>query len=146
MSQAPNLEGYAEAQANLRARLGRDVPFFIPTPTEWPSGVPVDAQGVPIDPSVAPLASGFASATVRCSVASRPVAGALTAPSEGTPLGIRDHSSLLLVMSKTEYDENGIAGATEAELFARRYKIEAREPDQVGPGDPQRMLIFVEKK
>lgn len=144
--QSPDLEGYVDAQERLRAKLGRDVPFFTPTPTVWPSNVPLDAEGVPLDPSVQPLSSGFASASVRCSVASHPVGGGLAAPASDTPIGIKDFSNLVLSMSKSDYDTYAIAQAVEAELFDRRYKIEAREPDQIGPGEAQRVLIFVEKK
>ena len=141
-----DLEGYKTAQALLRAEMGQDVPFFIPTPTVWPPGVPRDAQGTPLDPSVAPLASGFASAMVRCSVANRPARGAMTAPKEDTAIGIGPSSHLLLVMSKDEYDDNGIDDATWAQVYGVPYKIEVTQPDQVGGGDVQRMLIFVEKE
>lgn len=142
---SPDLEGYENAQALLRASLGQDVPFFIPTATVWPEGVPTDAQGIPIDPSVAPLASGFASAVVRCSVANRPGRGNMTPPKEDEPIGIGSSSHLLLVMSKTEFDNNAIEDATEAEVFGKPYKIEVVQSDQVGGGAVQRMLIFVEK-
>lgn len=141
----PDLGGYLDAQARLRAGLGRDVPFFIPTPTEWPTDVPTDSAGVPIDPSVAPLASGVIVREVRCSVASRPARGTLQPPADDSPIGLRDHAHLLLAMSYEKYVACGIEEATEAELFDRRYKIEARQLDQVGPGEPQRALIFLEK-
>lgn len=143
----PDLAGYERAQVNLRARLGQDVPFFIPTATVWPPGVPVDDDGVPIDPSVHPLASGFASASVRCSVANRPIRGQgmLIPQTTDTAIGIESHSMLLLVMGKDQFDENGIDNATECEVFKERYKIEDAQPDQVGPGEVQRMQLFVER-
>jgi hypothetical protein len=146
MEPTPDLEGYVGAQERLRAQFGQEVPFFTPTTTVWPSGVPVDASGVPIDPSVAPLASGFASAAVTCSVTNRPVrATRLTPPTEDEAIGIMSHSMLLLVMSKKEFDTNAIEDATECEVYEKRYKIESASPDQIGPGEVQRMQIFVER-
>lgn len=139
----PDIAGYAEAQALLRAKFGRPVPFFIPTPTVWPGGIPVDAQGTPIDPTVAPLASGFASATVNCNVAAKPAHGQFVAPATDGPLGLVDHRSLVLIMDFADYA--AVAEATEAEVFGRRYKVETAQPDQVGGTDPQRYLVFVEK-
>jgi hypothetical protein len=147
MTPTPDLEGYEEAQANLRAQLGQVVPFFIPTATVWPPGVPLDAAGEPIDPSIPPLASGYASAAVTCSVANRPIRGQgmLIPQTEDVAIGIASHSMLLLIMSKAEFDDNGIDAATQCEVFGKRYKIEAVQPDQVGPGPVQRMQIFVER-
>jgi len=142
---SPDLDGYVGAQERLRAKFGQVVPFFTPTTTVWPPGVPVDASGVPIDPSVPPLASGFASAAVTCSVANRPVHARLSAPTEDEAIGIVSRSMLLLVMSKEEFDTNSIEDATECEVYDHRYKIESVMPDQLGPGEVQRMQIFVER-
>lgn len=143
----PDLEGYVAAQANLRAKLGQVVPFFTPTTTVWPPGVPLGDSGEPIDPAVAPLASGFASAAVTCSVANRPIRGQgmLIPQTEDVAIGIASHSMLLLVMSKDDFDDNGIEAAIQCEVFGKRYKIEAAQPDQLGPGEVQRMQIFVER-
>ena len=138
-----DIEGYAEAQELLRAKFGREVPFFTQTPTVWPEGVPKDAQGVPLDPSVAPLASGFASGSVNCNVATKTATGDLVAPVIDGPIGTVDHRSLVLIMDFADYAS--VEDATEAEVFGSRYRVEDAQPDQVGGADPQRYLVFVEK-
>jgi hypothetical protein len=139
----PDIAGYAEAQALLRAKFGREVPFFTPTPTTWPPGVPTDAQGTPLDPTVAPLASGFASGTVNCNVAAKTATGDLAAPVIDGPIGLVDQRSLVLIMDFADFA--GVEDATQAELFSKRYKVVDAQPDQVGGVDPQRYLVFVEK-
>lgn len=143
----PNLEGYLDAQSRLRAAMGQVVPFFTPTASVWPPGTPLADNGEPIDPAVAPLASGFASAAVTCSVANRPIRGQgmLIPQTQDVAIGIAAHSMLLLVMSKEDFDNNDIEEATQCEVFDKRYKIEAAQPDQLGPGKPQRMQLFVER-
>lgn len=143
MSEDPTIAGYAAAQALLRAKTGRQVPFFTPLATVWPEGVPSDSEGAPLDPQVAPLASGFASGAVLCSVAHRPVAGSLDAPVIDSPIGLMDDSSLVLITGPEEFEE--VKDATECEVFDSRYKIMDVKSDQIGGDVVQRKLIFVEK-
>lgn len=143
----PDWDGYKGAQARLRAVAGQEVPFFIPTATTWPEGAILDAQGVPVDPSVVPTASGFASASVTCSVVHRPVRGQglLVPPVADIAMGLMGKDEIMLVMGKEDYDTNDIIHATRCEVFDRLYKIEEAGGDQVGPGDVQRMQIFAER-
>lgn len=137
------IAGYAAAQARLRAKFGRDVPFFTPTPTVWPEDAPKDLQGRPLDPMVEPLASGFASAAVNCNVAAKTATGDFSAPIEDGPLGVVDHRSLVLIMDEADFPT--IEAATEAEVFDARYKVVDAQPDQLGGDEVQRHLVFVEK-
>jgi hypothetical protein len=139
----PDIAGFAEAQATLRAKFGRPVPFFTPIPTVWPTDVPADAQGVPLDPTVAPLASGYSTVVASASIASRPVQGNLAPAAEDGPIGIVDARDLLLIMEPADFEQ--VEGATECEIFRARYKITDTKPDQLGGEDVQRYLIFTEK-
>lgn len=141
----PDIAGYEAAQANLRAKMGREVPFFTPTPTVWPEDIPVDAEGRPLDPTVAPLASGFASAAVNCNVAVRSTHGLqYEAPQLDGPIGKVGYRSVMLIMDAGDFPT--VKDATECEVFGRRYKIEADRPDQVGGANIQRWLVFAEEK
>ena len=139
----PDIAGFAEAQATLRAKFGRPVPFFIPQPTVWPTNVPADAQGAPLDPTVAPLASGFTTVVASASVASRPVQGNLAPAEEDGPIGIIDERDLLLIVEPDTFPL--VEDATECQIFGSRYKITNAKPDQLGGADVQRYLIFTEK-
>jgi hypothetical protein len=147
METSPDLAGYTEAQAHLRAKFGQVVPFFIPTETVWPD-VPLDEEGMPIDPSVFPLASGFASASATCSVINRPIAGGargVKPTTQDTAIGIKARHELVLVTGKDEFEAQNLDAAAELEVYGLRYTIRDTLPDQIGPGATQRMLIFVEK-
>jgi hypothetical protein len=142
----PDFDGYAEAQARLRAAAGQEVLFCTPEAPTWPPGTQLGANGEPLDPSVEPEAGGdFTSSTVTCSVANRPARGALDAPAVEAAIGIEPTSNLLLVCGKKEYDDAELDDATRAVVMGVRYKISSAVPDQVGPGEVQRMLIFVER-
>jgi hypothetical protein len=142
---SPDLEGYKNAQARLRAQFGQDVPFFTPTPTTWPGGIPTDEAGVPLDPEVQPLASGFASGVLRCNVVSKPILRTLEVPATDAPMGLKDRSKLVLLAGYDEFVAAGVSGATFVEVYGAKYKIEAMLNDQVGNGPTQRKLIFLEK-
>lgn len=142
MSGSPDIAGYAEAQARLRAKMGRPVAFFTPEPTTWPEDVVFGEDGRPLDPTVQPLASGFASASVNCNVAAK-TGRTFDPPADDGPLGLIGHRSLLLILDEEDFPE--IADATECEVFSSRYTIGADQPDQVGGEDAQRHLVFVEK-
>jgi hypothetical protein len=144
----PDLEGFVDAQERKRQALGQEVTFFKPTATVWPD-VPVDEEGVPLDPTVQPLSSGVASASAVVSVVNRPVAGGargIQPHSEETAVGLAERTSLILIIGKPQFDALGLAGAAEAEVFEHLYVVRDKLADQMGPGPTQRMLIFVEKR
>jgi hypothetical protein len=144
----PDVEGFVAAQERKRQVLGQEVTFFIPTATTWPAGVK-DEEGVPLDPTTQPLSSGVASASAVVSLVNRPVAGGargIQPHSEETAAGLAERTSVIAIISKTAYDALGLAAAAEAEVFESLYAVRDKLPDQMGPGPPQRMLIFLEKR
>ncbi len=142
----PDFEGYREAQARLRAAAGQEVLFCTPVAAVWPEGTQLGANGEPLDPATEPESGGgFTGQTVTCSVANRPARGAMEPPADDVPIGIEPTSHLLLACGKGEYDDAELDNATQANVMGVRYKIMSALPDQVGPGDVQRMLIFVER-
>lgn len=141
----PDFGGYNQAQALLRAKAGRPVPFFLPEQSAWPPDTPMGLNGEPLDPTVQALASGFASAVVTCSVAQRPARGAMQPQAQHSEVGVVPLSHILLACSVADYDQASLDDATRLETFGVMYKIESAVPDQIGPGPPQRMLIFAER-
>lgn len=144
MTEDATITGYADAQARLRAKTGRELCFYTPVAETWPPGTPLDAHGKPIDPSVEPEQSGFEGKPILCNVASRPVRGAIGSGATDSPVGLIGSSSLVLITDPELYAT--VEDATECVVFGHRYKIEDAKPDQLGGDKVQRMLIFVEKK
>lgn len=145
----PDLAGFAAAMALKREKFGQDVPFFTPTQTVWPSGIATNLEGVPLDPTVAPLASGFGSAVVRVEVVNRPIAGGargIKPHAEQEAIGFGETTDLVLLMGIDDYDDNSIEDATDCEVYEGLFTIRDKIPDQMGPGPVQRMIIFAEKK
>lgn len=144
----PDLTGFVEAQEAKRQAFGDCIPFFFKT-TTWPPGVPTDEEGVPLDPSTPPLLSEESMIEARAEVTHRPVAGGargMKSPSETQPIGNLEQSTLVLILSDTDWTEKELEAAFECEVYGRRYVIRDAVPDQMGPGPVQRRLIFVEKK
>jgi hypothetical protein len=144
----PDLTGFVEAQEDKRRAFGDDISFFFKT-TAWPTGVPTDEEGVPLDPTVRPLLSEESMVRATAEVAHRPVAGGargMKAPSETQPIGNLEQSTLVLILSDAEWTEKELETAFECEVYGRRYVIRDAVPDQMGPGAVQRRLVFVEKK
>lgn len=141
----PNLEGFREAQVTLRQKFGEDVPFFTPSETEYPEGTPLDPEsGLPYDPTILPLASGFASAVVRASVVFRPIQGTRDS-TRTTPIGDIEEGSVVVMVSPQDFEEEDLDEATEMEIHGERYRIKQTEYDQLGDGPPHRVIVHGEE-
>lgn len=140
-----DLAGFRDAQVRLRAQLGRDVPFFKPTDTTYASGVALDPEnGLPYDPSILPLASGFTSAAVRASVV-MPGAAPTRDDVLMTAIGDIEAGEAALVVAADEYATNDLDVATKVELYGEEYEITQRNLDSIGDGPAHRAIIRVKK-
>lgn len=142
----PDLTGYREAQLTLIAKLGGDVPFFSPTVTTWPPGTVLDPEsGVPYDPTILPTASGFASASVRCGVAIRPVGLSRRGIADDAvinALGLIEEGEGILIVPVADYDANNLDAATQVEVHDDRWEITQRTPDGIGNVE-HRKLVYI---
>lgn len=143
----PDVAGFANAQVFLREKLGRDVPFFTPTATVYPSGTAMDPEtGRPYDPAILPEASGFTSAVVRCSVVNRPMGlsrRGLDDDTRQTAAGILESREANLIVTPADYEDNNLDLATRVRLFDEEYEILQAEQDAVGPGAVQRYIVYL---
>lgn len=150
----PDLEGFADAQARLRAGFGEPVPFFAPTGTTYPPGTPVDPEsGEPYDPTVLPTASGFASAAVNCNIVSRPMGlsrRGIDTDVNTTAIGNLEEGQVVLIVGYDDYHDDELAidldDATEFVVHNERYLISQRDDDQLGDGPPMRVLVWGDQK
>lgn len=142
----PDLAGFREAQLTLIAKVGADVPFFSPTTPTWPAGTKIDPEThEPFDPTIAPLASGFASASVRCGVAIRPVGANLLDTTVQTALGLLEEGQGVLIVPTTEYEANDLDGATEVEVHGDRWEVSQRTPDGIANVEHRR-LVYIRQR
>jgi len=150
MMASPDLAGFREAQATLRAQFGEDVPFFKPLPKTWPPGTPLDPETeAPYDPMIAATASGWASAVAKCSVVARPLGlsrRGVEFDVNTTAVGVFEEGMIVLICGYEEWHAAGLDDATEVEVHAERYLIAQTEQDQLGPGEPERMLAYCQQK
>lgn len=135
----PDIAGFAAAQQRLRDKLGLDIRFYIPVSEEYDPSVPLDPQtGKPYDPRIQPLASGFASATVRCTVVRTVVGRSPDTLTDETAIGAMNTEDVALIMAAEDWPL--VSEATEFELFGIRYSIEDDRLDGIG-GAQRRVVI-----
>lgn len=144
----PDLAGYREAQIRLVSNLGTTVPFFTPTAEVYAPGTPIDPEtDRPFDPTVAPLASGFSSAGVKCGVAIRPVGLSRRGIEDdvaATALGLIEEGTGILIVPRQDYLDNDLDTATEVEVHGERYEITQSEEDGLAD-ETHRFLVYIKQ-
>lgn len=132
---SPNLIGFAEAQQRLRDKLGFDIRFYAPIAGSYPPGTRLNPEtGKPFDPTIKPTGSGWASASVKCSVVSRPMGPHGVDQTETTALGIMDSKTVGVIMGSGAFT-GVVAEATEFDYLDRRFKIRDDQADELGIRD-----------
>lgn len=138
----PDIGGFAAAQRRLRQKLGRSVKFYIPTkPVYDPSldpGVFDPDTGLPFDPTVQPIASGYIVASAQASVAFAPLSTLRRDELQGQPEGTRSRLNKDLIL---DVDDAWVASAaTWYELDQQFWWIANRQFD--GIGAKQRYIVY----
>lgn len=142
----PDLDGFREASVKLRAELGRDVPFFTPTPTIWPEGTPLDPQtGTPYDPVIQPVASGYASASVRAIVV-LPGANLRADDVIAAAIGEIEEGKAAIVVGRESWDDNNLEDATLVGIYDETWAIVQSDLDGIGPDPADRVIIHAVQK
>lgn len=142
----PDLDGFRKAMVNLRETMGRDVPFFTPTPTTWPEGTAIDPQtGEPYDPTIEPISSGFTSAAVRALVV-LPGAGVRADEVIAAAIGEVEEGRGVVVVGLDDWEAHDLEDATQVEIYDERWEIKQSDLDGVGPGAADRVIIHVEQR
>jgi hypothetical protein len=146
----PDLQGFRDAQATLRAKFGEPVPFFTPQAKTYPPGTPLDPETEePYDPMILPTASGWAVASATASIVARPLGlsrRGVDADIDVTAVGIFEEGTVVLIVGYEEWHAANLDEATECEVHNERYEIVQTEEDQLGPGEPERMLAYCQQK
>lgn len=142
MSGSPNIDGFVAAQNRLREKLGMDVTVYAPIAPTYPPGTILDPDsGLPYDPSIEPLGSGFVSDTLRASVLNKHLRP--EDETETNAAGIFQATSVVLNIAVDDWPR--ASAATEFEVLERRYVIRDAYPDGLG-NRTTRWLIFGERK
>lgn len=136
MTVTPDHAGFADAQGRLREMQGRDVTFLGPKVQTWPPDTPLDDDGQPYDPFVAPQTEAQSEAIVRCSVAFRAQGSDAGGEEAAGPMGWMDRQHVLLVAPIASegvvHDQFRLDGDT--------YQITGTARDAIGP--VTRFLVY----
>lgn len=139
-AEVPDLVGFAAALDRKRQALGSDVCFLQPEVVTFPSGTPLDADGNPYDPTVAPMSSAQSSAWVRCGVFFKAVnRGGAAGAAIDTAIGIDEHTRIFAIAPSAA--ASAIVGADEMLFHGDRFKVEAVKTDEMIHG-VRRVLVY----
>lgn len=138
-SAAPDFNGFADAQARLRAQFGQDVVFKIPNTATYAG--PTDPEtGRPLDPYETPLTGGGeTSVALRLSVVNDAVNS--NDESQFSPVGQIRSNRLVFIVPGTLVAQ--IEDAVAVICYDERYEIEEIRPDAMGP--VPRSLVYTRK-
>lgn len=138
---APNIEGFAAAQDNLRAHLGQLVTFKVPVAPTWPEGTKINPDtDEPYDATIKRTDGGFTTVVKRVLVIIKQ-ASPLRPQSDtkNEPSGEMSGMDITLDVSAADFAD--IANASEMVVNSLSYRI--REVKPFGLGDViYRYLVY----
>lgn len=141
----PDFEGFADAQVRLRQQFGQDVIFYSGGSASYASGVSLNDDGVPFDPSIKPIASGKTATTVRVSLVNRPMGlsrRGIDNTVERQAIGWLEAGGIVAIVDAEDW--HLLADAEEAQWADEYYAIRQSDHDFLGPVD--RYLLYMEQK
>lgn len=148
----PDLQGFRDAQTQLREQFGEEVLFLAPDDAEWPPGTPIDPEtNEPYDPTIEavyPSGGMIDLERIVCSIVYRPMGlsrRGIADDIQTTAVGNFEEGAIVLIADPGDYADNDIATATQFVVHNEVYVISQTEEDQLGPGDVQRILIYGEQ-
>lgn len=139
----PDLDGFRDASVRFREAVGRELVYLTPTTTVWPPETPLDPEtGKPYDPVIAPLASGYASASVTTLVVGAATASKAAEDVEAA-IGRIEKGEAALVVSNADYSQHVIKDATRVVIYDELWELLEARPDGVGgPGSAADRVII----
>ncbi|GAC1522458.1 MAG: hypothetical protein NVS3B1_07850 [Marmoricola sp.] len=142
----PDLDGFQAAQRRLREKLGRVVKFYTPMTMQWPAGLPPGAfdpeSGVPYDPSIEPVASGFTVASAKANTVYAPLKTIRRDDEQADATGMRSRLNKDLILDVGDYWV--ASAATMYELDNEFWQIVNVKKD--GIGSASRIIVFGEDR
>lgn len=148
MTVRPNLQGFANAQRELRGHFGQDVTFHIPVAAVYEPGVEVDPESdqpfdpwTEDDPAQAVSPSGTRDVVKRVSVVNRPFANTgLGDSAEAAPIGFIGADRMGLLVAEEDWPD--VREATHVTVFDERFKITDSRPDATGTVYKRRIVYL----
>lgn len=142
----PDLAGFRDAAVRMRAKMGRDIPFFTPVAGTYPPGTSIDPQtDTPFDPTIQPVGSGMTSQTVRVGVYLQPVPANFTDKVEQAAIGQIDEADAILDVAPEDFDGKNLELATTVEIYGEKFEITDNDRDGIA-GVEHRVLVFCRKE
>lgn len=139
----PDLAGFDAAQRRLRDKLGMVVTFFSPIPAQYDPSLPAEAfdpeTGEPHDPTIQPLASGYASANYRCRVLGGPL-NSVEAPQVTDVLGPHSTRNVALTLDPERYAD--VQAASRFSFDDRSYEVRDTMKDTIAGSE--RVIVYGE--
>jgi hypothetical protein len=124
---------FVAAQDSLRAQLGAEVTFGVPTDPQWPEGTAINADtGVPFDATVVQSNAEFDYTTITCLVIEKQ--GSPLRPQADTYFnqsGFRSGMDIILDVATADYEAT-VANATTFTVDGDDFSVEEAKPFSIG--------------
>lgn len=143
----PDLQGFRDASVRLREEMGRDLVFLLPTETVWPEGTILDPETQePYDPTIVPMASGWASATATALVV-LPGGNVKGDSVVNTFVGLMEEGDAAVIVSAAEYGSANLDAATRVVIWDEEFDITQADDDSVGGNaDADRVIMHARQR
>lgn len=142
----PDLDGFREASDRFRQQVGRSLVYLTPVTETWPEGTAIDPEnGRPFDPTIQPLASGFASAAVNTLVV-KPGATSRVAEVVEAAIGRIETGEAVLIVARDDWENHSLDRATQVAISDEEWMLLQSDFDGVGGELDDRVLIHVRQR
>lgn len=142
----PDLDGFRDATVRMRAKLGKDIPFFTPVAGAYPPGTALDPEsGEPFDPTIQQAGSGMTSQSVHCGVYPQPAPADFEDSVKESALGAVDEADAVLDVAPGDFDTKNLDLATTVVISGETYEITDTDRDGIA-GVVHRVLVFCRKE
>lgn len=142
---APNVEGFVNAQADLRARLGSPVVFKVPVVPTWPGGTKLNpTTGEPYDATIKRTNPPFTEITKTCLVILKQ-ASPLRPQSDSQQEPTGEMSGMDIIIDIADADYADVENASEMVVNGLTYRVREAKPIGLAAERYRRLIYGMER-
>lgn len=142
---APDIEGFIEAQAELRSNMGAPVTFKVPVAAAWPAGTKLNpTTGEPYDATIKRTNAAFGEIVKTCLVILKQ-ASPLRPQADTQESAVGEVSGMDIIIDIAEADYGDVEDASEMVVNNLTYRVRETKPIGIA-GQRYRRLIYGQER
>lgn len=136
-----NVQGFVDAQANLRTTLGAAVTFKVPVTKTWPEGTKLNPDtGLPYDATIKQTSAEFTDVIKTCLIIAKQ-GSPLRPQSDTRTTAAGDLSGMDIILDLADDDQADVEESVEMVVNGLTYRVEEMKPFSLA-GDRYRWLVY----